>query len=415
VRAGILTVEMPASFRLLARTGHPDFLDLPWELPLEEWESERLVELVRGIGRHVVRFVDYDGAIYALKELPARIAQREYSLLRHLEVEELPVVEPVGVVSRKDLEDILITRHLDFSLPYRTLFARRPVTDLRQSLLRALADLLVRLHTGGFYWGDCSLSNALFRRDAGALSAYLVDAETGELHSELTDGQRQLDIEIAEQNVVGELLDLQAALGDLPDDLDPVETAAGMVSCYHGLWGELMHEEVFARDERWRIHERLRRLNELGFDIEEIDLAGNGGEYRLRLNPRVVEPGHHRRRLTRLTGLWTEENQARRLLNDLAAYRAHLERTDGGEVAETVAARRWRAEVFEPTIASVPRDLRGKIDQAELFHQILEHRWYLAESAQRDVGLDEAAASYVKEVLRGVQTERVLMSSRDRG
>ena len=77
---------MPARLQLIARTGHPDFLDLPWDEPLAEWESERLVEVVRGIHRHVVRFVEYDAApapaLYALKEMPAPIARREYSLLR---------------------------------------------------------------------------------------------------------------------------------------------------------------------------------------------------------------------------------------------------------------------------------------------------------------------------------------------
>ena len=76
---------MPATFQLVARTGHPTFLDLPWDKPLEEWEHPRIVEIVRGISRHVVRFVDYDGKLYALKELPRRYAEREYGLLRALE------------------------------------------------------------------------------------------------------------------------------------------------------------------------------------------------------------------------------------------------------------------------------------------------------------------------------------------
>ena len=74
--------NVPATLQLLARTGNPDFLDLPWEQPLDLWEHERIVEVVRGIHRHVVRFVDYDGRIYALKELPERLARREYGLLR---------------------------------------------------------------------------------------------------------------------------------------------------------------------------------------------------------------------------------------------------------------------------------------------------------------------------------------------
>jgi hypothetical protein len=400
---------MATPFQLVARTGHPDFLDLPWEQPLEAWESERLVEVVRGISRHVVRFVEYDGAVYALKELPHRLAHREYGLLRRLNAEVMPVVLAVGVVERAELEAILITRHLDFSLPYRALFSRRPVTDLRRNLLRALAELLVRLHLAGFFWGDCSLSNTLFRRDAGELSAYLVDAETGELHPELTDGQRQHDLVIAEENIIGELLDVEAELGGLPDDVDPVETAAGTVAAYEALWSELTREEVFGPDERWRIHERLHRLNELGFDVEEIELAGDGDRYRLRLDPRVVEPGHHRRRLEALTGLSTEENQARRLLNDLAGYRAQLEEQEGRSVPDRIAARQWREEVFEPTLLDVPRDVRGKIEPAELFHQILEHRWYLSEQQGKDVGLEEATRAYVQEVLSGVQTERLVL------
>src|ERR671918_881611 len=221
--------------QLVKRAGHPDFLDLSWELPLTDWDSERLVEVARGISRHVVRFVNYDGRLYAIKELPQEFAEREYRLLRHLAEEALPVVEAVAVVSDRIPGDpqtaALITRHLDFSLPYRTLFSGRTIPDLRNRLLDALAHLLVRLHLHGFFWGDCSLSNTLFRRDAGALTAYLVDTETGEMHPELSDGQRAHDIAIATENVVGELLDVDAEVG-LPEDLDPVETATELESRY---------------------------------------------------------------------------------------------------------------------------------------------------------------------------------------
>ena len=202
-------------FQLVARTGHPSFLDLPWGEPLEEWQTERLVDVVRGISRHVVRFVQYESRLYALKELPVELAWREYRLLRALGEQDMPVVEVVGVAANRgpDLDAVLLTRHLEYSLPFRALFARGGVTDLRNRLLDAGAELLVRLHLAGFFWGDCSLSNTLFRRDAGALTAYLVDAETGELHPTLSDGQRRHELEIARENLVGELLDVQAELG----------------------------------------------------------------------------------------------------------------------------------------------------------------------------------------------------------
>jgi hypothetical protein len=402
-----------ASFQLVARTGQPDFLDLPWDVPLEEWESERLVEVVRGIGRHVVRFVDYDGSLYALKQLPQRLANREYRLLRELADRSIPVVEAVGVVAGRGIDEeeaVLITRHLDFSLPYRTLFTGRGVPDLRNRLLDALADLLVRLHLAGFFWGDCSLSNTLFRRDAGALSAYLVDAETGELHPQLTEGQRLHDLDLAEENVAGELMDLEAAAIGVPADVDPVETAIEIRRRYESLWSELTREDVFGPDERYRVEERLSRLNQLGFDVEEVELLGDHGRLRMRLTPQVVEPGHHQRRLLALAGLNVQENQARRLLNDLRSFRAYLERAEGRQLPDAVVTYRWLSEVFEAAISAVPDDLRSKLEPAELFHELLEHRWYLSEAAGRDVGLEAAVASYVEQVLRLVPDERSVLS-----
>jgi Domain of unknown function (DUF4032)/Lipopolysaccharide kinase (Kdo/WaaP) family len=393
------------SFQLVTRTGHPTFLDFPWSEPLAAWESERLVSVVRGIGRHVVRFVEIEGVLYALKELPEELAQREFRLLTALRDEEMPAVEPVGVVVQRpeELDAVLITRHLEFSLPYRALFGGRGFSDLRDRLLDSLAQLLVRLHLGGFFWGDCSLSNALFRRDAGLLSAYLVDAETGELHPALTDGQRGHDLEIAQQNVFGELLDVEAELGGLPSGISAEVTAEEIARRYEGLWCELTREEVFRPDERYRIDERLRRLNELGYDVDAIELVGEGDKYRLRLDPRVVELGHHRRRLQALTGLDVQENQARRLLQDIDAYRAVK-----GE-REQVAGYRWLRDVFEPAIAHVPPELRGKLEPAEMYHEILVHRWYLSEARGRDVGLEEAAKSYVETVLAEAPEERAIV------
>jgi hypothetical protein len=403
---------MSDPFKLVARTGHPDFLDLPWLQPLEEWQSERLVKIIRGISRHVVRFVEYDGVLYGLKELPPRPARREWTLLRRLEDNDLPVVEAVGIVTGRGdgLDAILITRHLEYSLPYRVLFSGRGIPDLRTHLLNALAELLARLHVQGFFWGDCSLSNALFRRDAGALSAYLVDAETGELHGVLSDGQRAYDLEIAQANIFGELLDVEAEVG-LPGDLDPEETAAEVVQRYESLWSELTREDIFRADERFKVDERLHRLNELGFDVEEIQVESAPDGYRLRLDPHVVEPGHHRHRLLRLTGLDAQERQARRMLNDIARYRESLERKQGRSLPESVVASHWREEVFEPTVAAVPETLQGRLPAAEIFHQVLEHRWFLSEQAGKDIGIDEAVASYVESELPLRIPERVVFES----
>ena len=398
-------------FQLVPRPGQPDFLDLPWHGALEEWESDRLAVVERGISRHVVRFVEYSGVFYALKELPHRLAHREYRLLRELARTGLPVVDAVGIVHRPDREDILITKHLEYSLPYRLMLARKPVADLRARLLDALADLLVRLHLAGFFWGDCSLSNTLFRRDAGALAAYVVDVETGELHEQLTDGQRAHDLELTQEHFAGELFDLEAELGT--DELgDPFSLADDVAREYERLWNELTAEEEFGVDEASRVQERLRRLNERGFDVDEVELDATDSGFRLRVRPQVVEAGHHRRRLLHLTGLDAQENQARRLLQDIYAFKEALERCGITFVSDAAAAGRWLTEVFEPTIASIPAELHGKRAPAQIFHELLDHRNELSLQSDREVPLAEALDSYLENVLRAVPYERVVVEPR---
>lgn len=394
-------------FRLVARADQSAFLTLPWGLPLEEWPDDLVVEVARGIGRHIVRFVQLNGTYYALKEIPQRVAEREYRLLIELGERAVPAVEAIGVVvERPELDSVVITRVLEFALPYRLILGRRMLPAPEATMRSALAELLVRLHLAGFFWGDCSLSNALFRRDAGALSAYLVDAETGELHEKLSDGQRLHDIDIAEDNIVGELYDLSAEL-EREVVADPLAFAEDVRERYVQLWSELTEEQVFAVGQGQQLEERLRRLNDLGFDVEEVELVNDGGEVHLRLHSKVVEPGHHRRRLLRLTGLDAQENQARRLLNDLTRYKAYLERTGDAPVSDTAAAGRWLSEVFEPTIASIPPELLTKRAAAEIFHEILEHRWFLSEQAGRDVGLQAATKSYIDQVLRTAPDEKL--------
>lgn len=383
-------------------------LSLPWSEPLESWTDDRLVEVrQRGLHRHVVRFVAEADQVYVLKELPERLARREYNLLRRLKQLGIPAVEVLGTAIDRphDQDAILVTRFLDFSSTYRSLFASSRGTVPTDPLLDAMVELLARLHLAGFVWGDCSLSNTLFRFDAGDLAAYLVDAETAELHPTLSDRVREHDLELAYERIAGELLDLQA--GELlPADVDPIDTADEVLRRYHALWAELTREDVLSVDEqRYKIAERLQRLNELGFDVDEVELVAVEGGNLLKLRTRVAEPGHYRRLLATRTGLSVQENQARRLLNDIAAFRGWLEQTTRRPVPEPVAANRWLTEVYDPVVSAIPAELRGKLDEAEVFHEVLEHRWFLSERAGRDVGTTAAVRDYFARVLPTVPDE----------
>ncbi|WP_084958931.1 DUF4032 domain-containing protein [Thermoactinospora rubra] len=399
------------ALQITGALGEPELIRLPWHLPLAEWPEHHLVDLPRGISRHVVRFARLNGRVYAIKEISERYAKREYKLLWDLARLDAPAVEPVAYVTGREegLDAALITRHLQFSLPYRAVMSGTLRPDTLTRLLDALVVLLVRLHLVGFYWGDCSLSNTLFRRDAGAFAAYLVDAETGEEHPMISEGQRLHDIEIAHTNIFGEMLDLQA--GELlHPSVDPEETADDIVARYHRLWAELTQDEIIEEVDWHRVEQRIRRLNLLGFDVAEMMVRRKVGTGRLIVRPKVVDAGHHQRRLLRLTGLDAEENQARRLLNDLDGFRVAkgLRHED-----EAVVAHRWLAEVFQPTIAAVPEELRRKLDPAQLFHEVLDHRWYLSEAAGRDVGLDAAVKSYVDNVLVFKPDEKALLPESD--
>ncbi|MEO5748290.1 MAG: DUF4032 domain-containing protein [Ornithinibacter sp.] len=394
-------------------TARPDpaLLDLPWSTPLEDWPEDTLAALPRGISRHVVRFVKLGPRVLAVKEIKADIADREYAMLRSLRRLGVPSVEPFGVVhGRTDaageaLDACLITRHLQFSLPYRALYSQNLRPDTAVRLMDALALLLVRLHLEGFWWGDVSLSNTLFRRDAGAFAAYLVDAETGELHPRLSNGQREHDLDIAQVNIAGELMDLDAG-GFLEESADPFDVAASIIERYHSLWEELTATEQFEAGDRWRVEERIRRLNGLGFDVDELSITTDIGGTEMVITPKVVDAGHHSRRLLRLTGLDVGENQARRLLNDLDAYAAATDRQ--GE-DEEILAHDWLAKVYEPVVRAVPRNLTGRLEPAEVFHEVLEHRWYLAERAQHDIPIETAIEDYLASVLPGKPDEQAVL------
>ena len=399
--------------KIAATTVASKLLLLPWDTPLEQWPKDLLVALPQGISRHVVRFINLDDRVIAVKEIGEFTAHHEYRMLRDLRRLGAPSVRPLAVITGRTGKDgepltaALVTEHLEYSLPYRAVFSQQVSRDTVVRLIDSLAVLLVRLHLHGFYWGDVSLSNTLFRRDADAFSAYLVDAETGDLQGKLSDQRRLYDVDVARTNIIGELMDLQAG-GFLDCGMDVIDVGTRIAERYSGLWQELTGEESIGVEESWRVDERIRRLNDLGFDVGELKVTSDGG--RVVFRPRVVDAGHHHRQLMRLTGLDVQEGQARRMLNSLQTFRLsrELENTPLEQVAH-----RWLQEVFEATILAVPEGLRGRLQDAQIFHEVLEHRWYMAERRQGDISLAEATRSYVDRVLPEHRDESVFLPSED--
>ena len=378
---------------------------LPWHLSLEEWPEDPALAEKRGISRHVVRLVratkDPDSQVYAVKETVQEFANREYKILRELTQMSAPCVEQIAVVEGRtdkngeELPCAIVTRFLPYSLPYRVLLSGSVTAHDITTMANALALLMVRLHLLGFWWGDCSLSNTLFRRDAEGFAAYLVDAETGEFQKTLSDGQREHDLDIAMFNVAAELEDLSLS-GVLYPGMDPVRAAEAVIRRYRRIWAALKERQLLDPKDRHAVERAMRVLHDLGFAVEEVSITIDGDTQMISFQPKLVAAGYHTARLRELMGIDTEELQAKRLLASFDRYRAREEKS-GASLTEM--AKTWFLEVFEPTINRVPESMRGRVEHAQMFHEILENRWYLSEAQGVDVGLEYATENYINEIL----------------
>lgn len=374
-------------------------------MPLEQWPEDETLAAQRGISRHIVRLVrstpDPASEIYAVKETVEEFAVREYEALRELSLRGAPAVAQVAIVTNRysqngeELPCAIVTRFLPYSLPYRIILSGQITQHEISNMANALAYLLVRLHLLGFWWGDCSLSNTLFRRDAEGFAAYLVDAETGEFQKKLSDGQREHDLELARFNVAAELEDLKIA-GVLFPAMDPIRASESVITRYRRIWKSLSEPQVLPAGDRHAVERAMRSLQDIGFAVEEVDIQLAGDKSTVTFIPKLVAPNYHSQRLVELMGLETEELQAKRILASFDRFRSReIEQSPKKEDA----AKRWLDEVFYKVINAVPAAMRGRVEDAQLFHEVLEHRWYLGEKAGRDLGLEFATNDYISKVL----------------
>ena len=380
--------------KIAVRGGHPDFLDLPWDRSITEWDDARRLHLPKGISRHHVQFYGYPQGVYAIKELPVRSARHEYEILRRLEDMNAPVVRVAGLVEREwvpadeEWSGAVITRYMHHAFSYRELLSGWGFGDRRNQMLDAFAGLLVELHLLGTYWGDCSLSNVLYRFDAGAIDVQMVDAETSYIYPEMSDGQRFDDLQIMITNVAGGMGDIAASQGV---DIDEADLALGddIAERYGALWDEITSDEVFGADEQWRITKRIERLNELGFEVGDLQLVPEAGGSRMRMQLHVGGRTFHTNRLRELTGVEAAEHQARQILSDLRYFEARHRLSSPS--AKELAAVTWRAVVFEPLLQQIrAMPVRHTSDPVQAFCDLLHHRYIMSVGTERDVPTDEA-------------------------
>jgi hypothetical protein len=374
------------------RPGQPDFLDLPWERSVAQWEGGRIVEVPTGIHRHPIRFVAYEGTLFAVKELRTQLARHEFDTLRTLETRLATVARPVGFVHRpwidprEEPSGAVITERVRFAFTYRQLISGGGFGLYRNEVLNAFATLLVELHLAGCFWGDCSLSNVLYRWDAGTIDAVMIDAETSQLHAELSDGQRREDLEIMILNVAGGMADIAASQGL---EIDAADMALGedIAARYDRLWSEVTDDVVVARSEPHRIHERTDRLNALGFHVDDIELLPEVEGRAVRTRVAVGARTFHASRLWEVAHIGAGEGQARQILADLDRYLSYNP-ADPPELSIV----RWRVEVFEPLLSRLSMEAAADADPLQLFCDLLHYR----DNAHPDLPHDHVYEAWVQ-------------------
>lgn len=384
--------------KLQVRPSNPDFLDLPWEHPIEEWTGDRLVTMPTGVHRHPVVFAAYDEGVYAIKEMSLRLATNEYRVLRALAKHTQRSAEPAGLAERDWLDPheegagVVITRYVDHSFPYRRLVSGAGFGGRRNQMLDALAGLLVELHMAGCYWGDCSLSNVLYRFDAGQIEAIMIDAETSELHDSLSDGQRLEDIEIMKENVAGEMGDIAAEMGE---DIEAADIGLGgdVESRYHGLWSELNEELVITRDDHYRIRQRIGRINELGFAVDDLEMTPVDGGNRVRLITHVGGRTYNSDNLRQRTGIEASENQAELILSDLNYFLS--KHGDVTTTRKSVGTFKWLSGQFEPMVERIGEEWFGD-DAVQGYCDYLNFRMAMATERQADIDAWEAFEAWIE-------------------
>lgn len=395
---------MQTTPRIQTREDHPDFIDLDWSIPIDEWTTDRLVDMPTGIHRHDVVFVAYPEGIYAIKELPARLAQHEFDVLRVIEGRSRHTAIAVGHVERTWLDPheewsgAVITKYVTHAFPYRSLISAGGFGTRREALLDALAGLLVELHLQGLFWGDCSLSNSLYRWDASSIDAIMIDAETSRIYESLSTGQRREDLEIMIMNVAGEMADIAAKEGFGLDEAD-MELGDEIAERYHRLWKELTTSLVVTAGDHYRIRERINRLHELGFAVEDIDLVPVDQGMNVKIRVRVGGRQYHSERLREITGVDVSENQARVILSDLAYQEAKF----GGlsNTGKDIAAMKWRSTIFDPMILEIVR-LLPEADPFQAYCDYLGFRLQMATERNEDVPNAEAFIAWTERGFPGL-------------
>ena len=394
----------------------PDLLFLPWHVPLEEWPADQLVALPRGISRHVVRFVRLNGVVYAVKEVGERAGRARVPPAARLDRLDVPCVEAVGVVTGRTTPDGERARAgahhpapavlaavprvvlLDAAAGHREPAARRAVAAARPAAPgRASPGTTARCPT------RCSgATPARSRRTSSTPRPASCTSGCPTGSASTTSRSRASTSSASSSTSRPAACCTSRSTRCTPPTRSSGATDGCGTSSPSRSWSH-------AASATWSTT-KVRRLNDLGFDVAEFEVIAESDGTHVRVQPKVVDAGHHTRRLLRLTGLDVAGEPG-----PPAAQRPRRlpGRSSGcAEEDEEVVAHRWVAEVFEPVVRRCRATCAASSSRPRSSTRCSSTGGSCPSAPVRTSGSWPRHASYVTDVLAHQPVEQAVLGKR---
>jgi hypothetical protein len=354
----------------------PEYLQeidsLPWNQPLDQWNPKQInfLDVRKGTSKHTVRFIKTKNHSFAIKQTnPISAYFENESLIKLLQM-GIHALKPVGYIFYKknlfmkdsDPDNVLaflITLLEEKSIPHSILFGWDFTEQNRKIIFEASAELLANLHYNQIFWGDASLSNILVKfikikdengRTFTELKAFLSDAETISFLKEISDEQKQADI----QNFISSIEEVSRSFTS-KKMLNPPED-----------------DKIFFTN---RYNDFLALLQKIK---QFEDITG------LKV----------RKHFYRITDQYSIDS----IIKQIEEHKWYMSEKASKEIDMKTAALDWIKNIYEPTINEFNQfklfDLFPKTNSLKLYVDIMAHKYYISLENKKDVGISFAIKSY---------------------
>jgi len=357
-----------------------DLRGLPWHVPIAEWRLHgvRILDIKRGVSRHVVTFVKTPRFSFCIKEISLEVSKKEVYNYETLLLNGIHTLVPVGTVTREEatigsstvigrpyertIVAHTVTLLVEKVLPDSELYIRKFSFESRKVIWDAVAELFVELHTNSILWGDASLANTLVKFEKidvpfvgkkTVLKAYLADAETVEILPSLSREQRDAEITYFFESMDG--MNESLRIGGMPRDVLSTEADKE--------YFRTRYDVLFAAEEK-----KKEFFRQTSFSMDEV--LGRVS------NPAYVDM----------------------FLNHIEEHKWYLAERLGHEVTLAQATDDWFTTIYAPLCKLFRAE--GVLDcfpgktAAELYIEIMTNKYFLSKQAGTDVGMVQAMYDY---------------------